>query len=103
MIHPAAQASGQDAGDSETGDAENGNAENGDAASPQPGAQSAQTGEPSEEGEPEVALAVNAAAAPGRDKRGMSALWLIPPVGLAGLLAYWIDKKRRRGRHSARK
>ncbi|MBR5382490.1 MAG: bacterial Ig-like domain-containing protein [Clostridia bacterium] len=50
-----------------------------------------------EEPEEEVALAVDAAE--GEDeKKGVSAVWIAPPVGIAGIVAYLLDRKRRKAK-----
>ena len=50
-----------------------------------------------EEPEEEVALAVDAAE--GEDeKKGVAAVWIAPPVGIAGIVAYLLDRKRRKAK-----
>ena len=66
-------------------------------ASPQPTATPEPTVAPAEteeSGQEEVALAVEAAE--GEDKQSRhSAVWILPPTGIAGIVAYLLDRKRR--------
>ena len=92
---PAAEKPSEEAGAAQLGAASEPEAKDetalGSAAEPSP--------VPEEEPEPEdVALAVSAAAQE-REEKFSPLLWGVPGVGLLGLLTWWLDKKRRAGKH----